>query len=381
MVVGFKDSFKLIGMTIVSFCAVLVCTFFLNFYLDAITLKGTFTDPQTVSLYNAQLATSKFTCAISGGCLGVIAVVMLVFYVKLYIDSHAAQLGILKATGYSNGKLSLRFAVFGLSVLLGTALGFGCGYALMPVIYDSLMIEGLPKLAITFHLELLFALVLAPAVVFAGLACLYARFALRRPVLEMMRGKSEKIKARKAKKEKERSFLTEMAFKTIAAKKSLAFFMAFACFCFAAMVQMSVSMLDLNPDSPAMGALILGIGVVLAVTTLLMAMTSLVRGNAKNVAMMKAFGYTRKECALSVFGAYRIFSAIGFAVGTIYQYGLLKVMVEVVYKNVQSVPDYTFNVPVFFITLAVFIVFHEAVMLFFTFRMDKISVKEVMQET
>lgn len=55
-------------------------------------------------------------------------------------------------------------------------------------------------------------------------------------------------------------------------------------------------------------------------------------------------------------------------------------MINVVFKDVAEVPDYSFNVPVFFITLAVFIVLYEALMLFYSFRINKISVKTVMLE-
>ena len=44
MLVSLKDSLKLIGISVISFCAVFVCTFFLNFYLDAKSLDGTLTD-------------------------------------------------------------------------------------------------------------------------------------------------------------------------------------------------------------------------------------------------------------------------------------------------------------------------------------------------
>lgn len=379
MVISLRDSLKLIGIIIVSFCAVFVCTFFLNFYLDASKLDGTITDETTLILYDAQMATAKFTCAITGGFLALIAVVMLIFYIKLYIDGHSKQLGILKAMGYSNGKIALRFAVFGISVLLGTALGFGCGFAIMPNVYKSLTIDGLPHIAITFHAELLIVLIFAPSVVFSALAVGYAYLALRRPVSEMLRGKTaRKIKRHKGKDDKERSFLVETLLKTICDRKSLAFFVAFACFCFSAMVQMSVSMLDLS--SVGMGAIILVIGVVLAVTTMFMATVSLMNSNIKNISIMKAFGYSLKECSLTVLGGYHIFALIGFAAGTVYQYVLLRVMVDVVYKDVAAVPEYNFNVPVFFITLAVFIVFYEAVMLFYTLKMSKISVKEVMEE-
>ncbi|MDE7182067.1 MAG: FtsX-like permease family protein [Clostridia bacterium] len=380
MVVSFKDSLKLIGILVVSFCAVFVCTFFLNFYLDAVKIENLITE-QTRALYDAQLATAKFTCAISGGFLAAIAVVMLVFYIKLYIDSHLKQIGILKAMGYSNGKIASRFWVFGFSVFLGTVLGFAAGFAAMPLIYKSLTIDGLPHIEIGFHIVLPIVLIALPTVVFSAISCGYAYFALSRPVSSMLRGelrlKPEKSKKTKA-DNKKRPFLVEMGFKTLGGKKSLAFFVAFACFCYSAMVQMGCSMEDLSTET--MGIMILVIGVVLAIVSLFMALTSLIKANVKNIAIMRAFGYSMKECALSVLLCYVPFALIGFAMGTVYQFGLLSVMVNVVYKDVASVPDYGFNVPVFFITLASFIILYVAAMLFYTYKMSKISVKEVMAE-
>lgn len=380
MVVSLKDGLKLFGITVVAFCAVFVCTLFLNFYFDALTIKDLITD-EVRALYDAQLATSKFTCAISGGCLTLIALIMLAFYIKLYIDTHLKQLGVLKAMGYSNGKIALKFWIFGLSVFIGTVLGFGLGFAAMPAIYRSLTIDGLPEISIHFHVSILFVLVVAPTVLFSLLSCGYAYITLRRPVSIMLRAESAIKKSRPQKRRregKERPFLVEMGFKTLGSKKALAFFVAAACFCFSAMVQMGWSMEDLSTST--MGVMIIVIGVVLAVVLLFMALTSLLRSNIKNIAIMKAFGYSLKECALAVLLCYVPFALLGFAVGTAYQFGILSIMVNFVYKNVENMPEYSFNVPVFFITLAVFIVLYATTMLFYSFKMSKISVKEVFAE-
>lgn len=381
MVISFKDSLKLFGIMIVVFCAVFVCTFFLNFYLDAIAIKDTVLPDQQV-LYDAQLATAKVVCAISGGFLALIAVVMVVFYVKLYVDGHMQQLGILKAMGWLNSRIALRFWAFGLSVLIGAALGFGAGHIAMPFVYKGLTIDTL-NIEIHFHWTLLVCLVVAPAVVYSMLSCGFAYLALRRPANDMLKGRTEvKVKKRKekpAKGGKDRSFLVETCFKTLSGKKLLAFFVTFACFCFSAMVQMGASMKQLSTET--MGLMILIIGIVLAVTTMFMAVTSLIRSNLKNVSMMKVFGYSVKECALSVFGGFVPFAFLGFAVGTAYQYGLLSLMVNIVFKDVGEMPDYSFNVPVFFITLACFIVLYGAVMVAYSFKLSKVSVKEVMLES
>ena len=85
MIISLKDGVKLFGVTVVCFCAAFVCTFFLNFYLDVLPLRGG-VSPELLPLYEAQIATAQFCCAITGGVLALIAAVMLLFYVKLYVD-------------------------------------------------------------------------------------------------------------------------------------------------------------------------------------------------------------------------------------------------------------------------------------------------------
>ena len=379
MIIGLKDSLKLIGIIIVSFCAVFVCTFFLNFYLDAKSIEHLLATENEKMLYNAQMSTAKFTCSISGGFLALIAVVMLVFYLKLYINAHCSQLGVLKAMGYSDCKISLRFCIFGVSVFIGTALGFGAGFAFMPKIYLSLTVDGLPEVAINFHPVLLIALIFVPTVFYSVLSVLFAFYQLKKPVLDMLHGKTAKDKKEKiVRKDKDRSFLSEIFVGTLKTKKLLSFFIAFACFCFSAMVQMGFSMKQLSSEE--MGIMILLIGIVLAVTTLFMATTTVLKNNIKNVSIMKAFGYSMKEYSFAVLSGYNIFAFVGFAVGTVYQYVLLKLMVGVIYKDVAAVTSYNFDIPLFFITLAVFTVLYEGIMAFYAFRMSRISVKEVMTE-
>ena len=381
MVVSIKDALKFVGIIIVAFCAVFVCTFLLNFYLDALKIEYLITEDNQ-PLYDAQLSTAKFASALSGSCLTLIALIMLLFYIKLYIDNNMKKLGILKAMGYSNGKIALKFLIFGISVFIGAAFGFGMGFAVMPFIYKALIVDGLPEISITFHVGLLFALVVAPTVIFSLLSCGYAYLSLRRPVSCMIRDEScGKIKNRakvSGKERRERSFLVEMAFKTLGSKKPLAFFVAAACFCFSAMMQMGWSMEELS--SGAMGVIIVTIGVVLAVVLLFMALTSLMKSNVKNIAIMKAFGYGIKQCAMAVLLCYVPFALLGFAVGTAYQFGILTLMVNLVSKDVEFLPEYNFNVSVFFITLAVFVVLYSAITLFYSLRISKISVKEVMTE-
>ncbi len=374
MVIGFKDSVRFLGISVVCICAVFVCTFMLNYYLDVVNLGATVA-PEQKALYEAQLSTAQFCVAITGGALSLIAAAMLAFYIRLYVTSHAVELGVLKAIGYSRMRIARGFWVFGLSVFCGCALGFGVGWAGMPVVYKGLTIEGM-DIPITFHPELMLFFVVLPTLFYSVLACGCAYFALKISPLELLRGKSRAEKKGREDKENDRPFLWDMCCKVLKSKKSLMFFVAFAAFCFGAMVQMGLSMEDLV--SGTMGLMILCIGLVLAVVILFMAVTALIRANGKNIAVMKAFGYPLWQCALCILGGYVPFAFLGFFVGTAYQYGLLQFMVNVIFANVGEVPEYHFNVPVFWITLSVFVVCYACAMAYYTYQIGKVTVKEIM---
>ena len=55
-------------------------------------------------------------------------------------------------------------------------------------------------------------------------------------------------------------------------------------------------------------------------------------------------------------------------------------MINLIFKNVGEVPEYNFNIPVFFITLLLFLVSYFAVFMIYLYRSNKVSVKEIMLE-
>ncbi|MDE6749602.1 MAG: ABC transporter permease, partial [Lachnospiraceae bacterium] len=59
MIVSIKDIFKMIGIMIVSFCAVIVCAMFLNYYLDLVTVENLITNDISKIFYDAQCSSSK----------------------------------------------------------------------------------------------------------------------------------------------------------------------------------------------------------------------------------------------------------------------------------------------------------------------------------
>lgn len=378
MVIGIKDAAKLLGISVISCCAVLVCTMFLNFYFDVVQVEDRVAPGQAMILYQAQVSTAKVVCLVTGGCLLLTSVVMLFFYVKHYIDTHKKELGILKALGYSDFEVAVPFWVFGISVLIGTAAGFGGAFLLMPKFYELQNAEGLlPEISIRFHWQVFLFFVVLPTAAFALLAVLYACRKLGRPTILLLRDDPGVSPGKAGRwEDRERPFLEDVRKTTLRSKKTLAFFILFASFCYSAMTQMSFSMKDLS--SEMMGIMMLVIGLVLAFATLFLAITTVVRGNTKAIAMMRVFGYSHKECCQALLGGYRPLGYVGFVIGTVYQYGLLRVMVDVVFRDMEGVPVYGFDVPMMLLSLVSFLVVYEAIMFCYAGRIKKVSVKEVM---
>lgn len=378
MIVSIKDGAKLFGISIMTCCAVTVCNLFLNYYLDLTAVAALIDAPYARMVYDAQVMTAKVVCGVCGGCLAATTVVMLVFYVRHYIDSHSKELGILKALGYSDFRIARGFGVFGLSVFAGCLLGYLLSFALMPLFYELQNSDGiLPELSIRWHWILPVLLVAVPTALFALIAVCCALRKLNQPCVNLLRG-TVRIRGKNRDGKDKKTFVAEMRSAVLRSRKTLVFFIGFSAFCFADTIQMAFSMDELA--SEMMGAMMFIIGVVLGFTTLYIAVTTVIRSNQKNTAMMRVFGYDGAECKRSVLDGYRPAAYIGFAIGSVYQYLLLKIMVEIVFAGVEGVPEYKFDFPVFFITLAAFIVVYEGIMYAYGRTMRRIPLKQIMSE-
>lgn len=381
MVVGIKDAAKLVGISVIACCAVLVCTMFWNFQMDLAGIKEDIVLEQAMLLYEAQAMNAKVVCFVSGGCLLMTSLIMLIFYIKHYIDTHKKELGILKALGYSNLRIAKHFWVFGVSVLLGAALGFGGAFLLMPDFYKTQNKDKiLPEISVHFQPTLFLYLVVMPTIAFSFLAVCYACYKLKSPVITLLKENawaSSKIQKRRPEKDTDGLFLEDLKNNTLKSRKTLVFFIVFASFCFSAMTQMSAGMEELS--SAMIGAMTMMIGLILAGTTLFLAITTVICANTKTIAMMRVFGYSQKECCHALLGGYRPFSYIGFALGTVYQYALLRIMVDIVFRDVEGVPVYEFDVPVMLASLAAFLALYETLMYLYAEKIRKVSVKEIME--
>lgn len=378
MVIGIKETAKLIGISIVSCCAVLICTMFLNYYFDVLEIEGSIASEQGVAMYHMQVSTAKIVCLVSGCCLLATSVVMLLFYIRHYIDTHKKELGILKALGYPNLKIAKNFWIFGSSVFLGTSLGIAGAFLLMPSFYQFQNKENLlPELTIQFHPSILFYFVALPTIAFAALAILYASIQLRMPVLALIKEDVPAVSTpRKYNAPNGAPFLAGLKRSTLSSKKALVFFITFASFCFSSMTQMSASMDKFS--SRMMGYMMLSIGIILACTTLALAITTVVKGNTKTIAMMRVFGYSQKECCKALLGGYRPFTYLGFALGSIYQYALLRIMVDIVLKGMEGIPEYEFDVPTLLVSFLSFLIFYEVVIRCYSRQIKNVSLKEIM---
>ena len=379
MIIGIKDTLKLFGLSIIACCAVFVCTLFLNYNIDIVSMENEITTEAGIVMYNAQVSMGKVTATVTGGCLVATSIVMLLFYVKNYIDTHGKELGILKALGYSNIKIAKHFWVFGLSIFVGCILGFIVAFFYLPTFYEIQNAEELfPELTPQFHPFLTFALVGTPTIVFTVISVLFAYFKLKNPVLDLLREKRES-KSKISKEDKSNTpFLKGLSRTTLKSKKTLVFFIAFSAFCFSAMVQMSLSMNELASETFAW--MILLIGLILAFITLFLSLTSVVKGNTKTITMMRVFGYGDNICSHAILGAYRPISYIGFAIGTVYQYVLLKLVMSFVFADIENMPEYNFDLKSFIITLIAFVITYELIMYLYSLNIKRISVKSIMSE-
>ena len=376
--ISIKDIIKTIGIIVMTMCAVFISTLFLNYTIDLKGISDLITTPEMQSFYDAQVMTSKVVVGVTGGCLLLTTIVTLFFYIKIYIDNHKSELGILKVLGYSNFTISKKFSIFGLSAFIGTLLGYIIALLMMNYYYEVQLEDGyLPIFIPTYNIELLFYLVIIPTILFGILSIVYANYKLKKPALDLIKG-SEKIKVKKIKDNDEKSFLKQLKTVTFKQKKSLVFFMGFSVFCFANLLQMGFSMDKLA--SPLMKWMMYIIGIVLSSVTMLLAMNTLIKNQKKNIGMMRVFGYQMSDCRKYILDSYRVVSYIGFALGTLYQYYLLKIMVEVVFKDIE-VPEYKFNFKAFFITLAIFTIVYELLIRYYSKKLNKIPIKEIMLDS
>jgi hypothetical protein len=224
---------------------------------------------------------------------------------------------------------------------------------------------------------------LLPALAFSLLAILYSYRKLKQPALALIRG-NKQVRTRKPKLDDKKDkadvpFLRDLKQSTLRSRFSLVFFIWFAAFCYAATVIMSFSVGEVG-GGDMMAVMMAGVGIVLALTTLFLAVTTVIKGNGKTIAMLRVFGYSDRKCSNAILNGYRPVSYIGFALGTAYQHGLMKIMMSLFFDNsVFGLPEYNFNIQATIFGLVSFVVVYEIFMLIYAKRIKRISLREIMQ--
>jgi predicted lysophospholipase L1 biosynthesis ABC-type transport system permease subunit len=117
-------------------------------------------------------------------------------------------------------------------------------------------------------------------------------------------------------------------------------------------------------------------GLIVGSVTLLLALTFVINKNRKYIAMLKAYGYTEKECGRAMFGGYRIITYIGFVIGTIYQFLFIAFIIARAFDNATV----NFDVIGFCVALSVFIIVYEFIIHFYKHRIAGINLNEIMQK-
>lgn len=378
--VKLKQNFKLIGVIVLSFGAVFICTLFMNYGLDLKAIESLITGPVIKIVYDGQKSMSSVIIAAAGGVMGATALVVLMFAVGRFISENQSNMGVLKALGHSELKIALSFLKFGISVFCGAVLGCAAGYAFCPVVYKIFNNGELPDVVLKFNFPVVIYLVIIPTVLFSLIAFFYALIKLKKPPLHMIHGikktKANKLSAKLQNKENSKPFLKNLKTTMLFNNLTLIFFVCFAGFGFSAQIQIGFLMRDVNMDF-TFSAINFAVGIILGLVTLLLALSYILNSNRKYISMLKAYGYSDKECGYAMFGGYRIVSYIGFAIGSVYQFFFMKFMVSLFAGAYDVVLK--FNVEGFFITLAAFVFSYEIIMFFYKRKIAQISLKEIMQ--
>ena len=376
-----KDLYRLVVVSIISFCAVFVTNLFLNFYLDIRLLDQTNWLPEIRAVYDAQVAISWLIASVSGAVLSLTSMLLLFFYIRQFIDQHKPELGILKAMGYKNWEISRKFWIFSLPVGLGTGVGYLSSFAMMPHFYHLRNQSGvLPEITIMQHWSLFLFLVVLPTLAFTALAVLCASYYLRLPALDLLKrvSSSQKSPKRKATKKirKDRPFLKDFSASLLWSRKLLIFFVIFGSMCFSAMIQLSYGMKELTDETIQM--MMMSIGTVLSVAILYLSLGVLLQENQETLAIMKVFGYSRNECHKSLFAPYRFLAFLGFVLGTGYQYGIMQLLLRLMEKSIAQKVEYDFDFGVCLMTLLIFTLVYESFIYVSSRKIDQLTIKQVM---
>ena len=104
----------------------------------------------------------------------------------------------------------------------------------------------------------------------------------------------------------------------------------------------------------------------------------MVSESRETLALMKALGYTDRECQSHILAPYRFWAYLGFALGTAYQYGIMEILIGVIKDTVPEKIEHNFDGNVCFWTLLGFAVVYESLFYLSNRKLQKQTIKEVL---
>ena len=330
--------------------------------------------------YDAQLIVSKFVIIITGTVLSISAAVMLIFYIKQFIDDSKHKIGILKAQGYSNNFIASKFSIFGFLVFLGSLLGYSSSHLFMPKFYESRNTDNiLSELTMNFHPQLLLIMVILPSLLFLVISIVYVMFNLNVPTINLLKQiNSTNKKIRKRRFRQYKNFFKELRATVLFSNKTLLFFVIFAALSFSSMIQMAFGMRDFVDGTIRIMMMI--IGVILSLSILLISLEVIASSNIKNISILNIMGFSKSECSKIVLSGYRVVAYIGFAVGTVYQYFLIRALLKVLSKKLDSETTYNFDLISVIGSFIAFVLIYEIFILYYSNKIKGLNVKKIMME-
>lgn len=263
---------------------------------------------------------------------------------------------------------------------MGSLLGYGSSHLFMPKFYESRNTDNiLSELTMNFHPQLLLIMVILPSLLFLVISIVYVLFNLNVPTINLLKQiNSINKKIRKRRIRQYKNFFKELRATVLFSNKTLLFFVIFAALSFSSMIQMAFGMRDFVDGTIRIMMMI--IGVILSLSILLISLEVIASSNIKNISILNIMGFSKSECSKIVLSGYRVVAYIGFAVGTVYQYFLIRALLKVLSEKLDSETTYNFDLISVISSFIAFVLIYEIFILYYSNKIKGLNVKKIMME-
>lgn len=369
-----KDTITAYGVILICFCIVFLEMLFLSYNVDLNKLDTSLFDKAALELYDAQLQMCMMMHIISFCVLGIFGIILLFFSVERYIENNKQNMGVLKALGYSNFEISKGLVKFAIPTFVGCLLGFLGALIFANQFYASMNDSSVYlDFKFSFNVWIAIGLVLIPPILMGIFSVLVGLLKLREEPLQMINGISNNKKAKAA--SEKNNYLHQLRNTIIINHKLLVIFEAFAVLCFSATIQMAFTMLNQTDTSIIFFLMMFIIGIILGVAILYLSFKFIYKSNFKYLSILKAYGYSDKECRYAIYSGYHYVSIVGFIIGTIYQVVLMMIMFNAFYSSFHI--EYHFDFLAFLYSILIFLAFYFAFLIGYVLKIKKIKLDQI----